>query len=854
MKKNKLHFILLSLVCGILLFNPSTSYAEGVIQQCSSDVVDGVKEQYKNTAKQTTQSFLTALKNYNDAAQKFVNECDTKAARDKSTLYPSAKDLSAAKVLDIDISDPQLYINTNIDWTKEKSKTSFSDTCKSQLNNIDALYNAMASLKPVMSKSLSMTDGDCIECVCDENNNNPTCVSSCKEEKGETSDGCLPFGAYLDQFERCPICSLFNIILNTDAQIAHLSWNAVSGALIKIVATFFLVVIALDVLKMVASPTGTKTSALLKSILLNGLKVAIAVILLSNSSYIYGLFISPVLKGGLDMGMAIANSSGGSCTIVGESGITPTQEFDSSLFDAVIGSVKCFQTSAGTIPAMGRALICHSFADTLPKLSMWLSGAIMYLFGLMIWLAVSFYLIDCTVQLGMLSALVPLFIACWPFKMTQSYAYKGVKMIMNTFFNYFMVGVVLLIGIEITSFAATGKGTNLQEMQAALDNNDIKLLQKLTSLDSFQILILIACCIFSMKLIGTINSLANKFSSGAGSDIGNKFGGMLASGGKSVGFGALSLGKREVAAGAAAVADKTGLKSAVARAKGGIKKTWAKTWAGAEQAVGLGKFQNQQTGSGVTTSTTDNKDNQKNKNQNNQQNSDNNTGNNQNNNNTTDNQNSNQNSETSTQPNPDTEGTTYYDNGNVKSETSLDNDGNKTTKNYDENGRQTSESVTNKNGHQKNYAVDQPRPPLFRKPGDTDQITKRLTSESFTDKNGNSVVKNYDKNGKLDTETITDKEGNTTNNAYYKNGQLQSQIVDTKDGAKDVKQYYQNGNIAREYHSDKDGSIEMQYYENGQKEHERIHDKNTNSGHYEAFNQDGSQKFKNEWNNDENMA
>ena len=235
---------------------------------------------------------------------------------------------------------------------------------------------------------------------------------------------------------------------------------------------------------------------------------------------------------------------------------------------------------------------------------MFLSGLIMLAFGLMIWLALSFYLIDCTVQIGMLSALVPLLVACWPFDLTKQYTTKGVKMLMNTFFNFALMGTVLLVGTAIIAFAVSGDGSsNMQEILHAVNNNEADTLKKLASLDGIRVLMLLACCIFALKLIAKVSSLAQQFSQGAGSDAGAKMGTAAIGTATALGKGGLhSMGRLGGYAGNAAL-ENTGIKAGFNELTDKISDAKHSGLQTLGQKIGLGRFQNQQTGSGLPTQT-----------------------------------------------------------------------------------------------------------------------------------------------------------------------------------------------------------------------------------------------------------
>jgi hypothetical protein len=417
-------------------------------------------------------------------------------------------------------------------------------------------------------------------------------------EEQQTGDKCDTFATYLSSLSSCPLCPIFQAVLNTDAKIADVAWRALSKALQGVVIVFFLVYLALETLKIVSNVAGSSLGSYLKSVLILGFKVLLTYFLLSSSAYVYGYFISPVIQAGLDMGTSLISisSSQASICLVNNANVdfvaTPGNVLDAGLLDGIMRTVRCYGHTATIMPAVGKGLICHGWANDgslLPDFSMWFSGILFYLFGLMIWLVISFYLIDCTVQLGMVCGIIPVLIACWPFKLTTKYTLKGVQIIMNTFFNYVMLGIVLLLGVEIVDFATGKKSGSMDAFMEAMNNNNLTQLSEMASLDGVEILILVVSCIFAFKLIGNTNALADKFSKGSGMNIASKLGGLASSAVVASAATGASIGAKF---GEAAL-EETGITGKFTNAGNSVKNFFLDGASSVGKAVGLGRFQPQ---------------------------------------------------------------------------------------------------------------------------------------------------------------------------------------------------------------------------------------------------------------------
>lgn len=587
---------ILQILCSALFLICISSTAFAICDE------EAIKSSINQSVDETASYLRVSLEAYNRATKNFEASCGeiTDNYRDKPLAFnvrTLQQALSFDKTKYAYLTDMSQYENTDIKW---QTIPIANDQCEGlKIKALEALdlYTTYYT-KAIVVFGIAGRDQLPVSCVCPEGSNEQVCTAytNAKIEEQQTAGKCETFATYLSSLSSCPLCPLFQVVLNTDAKIAEVAWRALSKALQNVIMVFFLAYLAFETLKIVSNFAGSNMGSYLKSILVLGTKVLLTYFLLSNSSYIYDYFISPIIKAGLDMGTSLISisSSQASVCLANNANVdfvsTPGNVLDASLLDAVMRTVRCYGHTATIMPAVGKGLICHGWANDgsfLPDFSMWFSGILFYVFGLMIWLVVSFYLIDCTVQLGIVCGLIPILVACWPFKFTTRYSIKGIQLIMNTFFNYVMLGIVLLLGVEIMDFA-TGKRTGtMEDFMAALNNNDLKKLQDLAGLDGIEILILIVCCIFSFKLIAMTNSLADKFSKGTGMNIGSKIGGLAASGAISAaaagGSAGLTIGKE--------ILQETGIPDAMSGTGTHVKDFVLDKASVFGKAIGLGKYQ-----------------------------------------------------------------------------------------------------------------------------------------------------------------------------------------------------------------------------------------------------------------------
>ena len=571
-KSNFIKIIFL-LFLGATCAYPRISYAGNCTEERHKEIVDTAKKQM-NTAIDALSKAADKLKT---PAEEYLNKCKKPALKQKPINSDTAV---IAKANGVNFDRDDIWVNTGYEWEKEEPPAG-NATCADLLKSVkDILSGEFTTAKIEAETAIKKADAvkERDNCVCDAETPEARniCIQNAMQESAKEASSCKRFDEYEAEFGSiCLLCPIFEVILNTISQVSAVAWRATSGPLSEVVKVIFLILLALEVLKAVAAVAGSKITALAKGVLVLSAKVAFTVLLLSESSYIYNYFLSPVLEGGLEMGVAIANasSSGGHCAKVAEknTGINSTT-FSPSLYNTVLSTVDCFGKSAAVMPAIGRGLTCNAWKDTnygVPNLTMWFSGAIMYVLGVMIWLAISFYMIDCTVQLGMLGGLVPLLIACWPFKLTNSYVKVGWNMFLNIFFNFVMMSVVI-----VTIALLTGQAVNAVGMVDNINNNNLDQIENDLEVIGLGIIIMVVVCLICVKLGRESGRLANKFAGGAQIKMGADLGGTAASAVTQGTKSAMKATGKGLGKVGGSIAESSGLKGAATAAKQGLKETF----------------------------------------------------------------------------------------------------------------------------------------------------------------------------------------------------------------------------------------------------------------------------------------
>ena len=133
------------------------------------------------------------------------------------------------------------------------------------------------------------------------------CLFSSYAFAGDTAvtEGCRTLPERMKELKACILCPLFEVILKTDQVIATKAFAALAKSFINVLAVILALFIAYHTLLMVSAFTKQDAPKYIGTLLTQIFKVLIAVMLLSNSEYVYNYVINPLMKAGLEFGLAL---------------------------------------------------------------------------------------------------------------------------------------------------------------------------------------------------------------------------------------------------------------------------------------------------------------------------------------------------------------------------------------------------------------------------------------------------------------------------------------------------------------------------------------------------------------------
>ena len=279
----------------------------------------------------------------------------------------------------------------------------------------------------------------------------------------------LPVKLY--NHKNCFFCPLFAVVYRAAVNITSVSFQKLATSFATIIAIGLAVWIAFQTLTHVSSLTKQDAPKFLSGIIKQSYKFLIAFFLLQYSQQFFNLAINPILESGMTIGTNLLTNQADYSQLDGSSeewekqkkrvsGI-PEGYYGRELYQKLDSFVTSLQREIAFMQVVGSSLVCtggnlmwtinaDDFGD---GFQMFIQGAVIAIFGFLLSIAFAFYLMDAVVQLGIVGALMPFLIACWPFKITSKYASTGFNMVLNSFFVFVFIGLVISVNMNLIDSA-----------------------------------------------------------------------------------------------------------------------------------------------------------------------------------------------------------------------------------------------------------------------------------------------------------------------------------------------------------------------------------------------------------------
>ena len=155
-----------------------------------------------------------------------------------------------------------------------------------------------------------------------------------------------------------------------------------------------------------------------------------------------------------------------------------------SIMNSMLGALRVINNTVAENMVLGRSIMCYAdmqyggkiqvkmlnfdtglFVINLP---MWLQGAVLFVFGLMLTIAVAYYFLDITFKIGFSILLIPIAIALWPFEPTKDRLAKVLSILLKASASFAFMAIITAYGMALVEASL---GTTLEEIYKAIDSD-----------------------------------------------------------------------------------------------------------------------------------------------------------------------------------------------------------------------------------------------------------------------------------------------------------------------------------------------------------------------------------------------
>lgn len=175
----------------------------------------------------------------------------------------------------------------------------------------------------------------------------------------------------------------------------------------------------------------------------------------------------------------------------------------------VIGeALVCHSTHAGAIQFAKKVTDLIGLEFYFPDVWIWLCGAVIWVFALMVALAVNFYLLDLSFKIGFALLALPITIGLWPFEKFKDKFKVCVDIIINAAGTFMFLGITT--GLSVLLISSSLGGT--EELFSAIENDRKEYISNTFSLAGAKFFLILFAFLYSHKMISeTVSKMANKF-------------------------------------------------------------------------------------------------------------------------------------------------------------------------------------------------------------------------------------------------------------------------------------------------------------------------------------------------------
>ena len=352
----------------------------------------------------------------------------------------------------------------------------------------------------------------------------------------------------------CWICPLYNKLFNIGNILASKLYPTLRDMCIYFLGLWFSFFILFKMIKYYLELGVIDPRKFFPEILKPFVSMIIAIIVILNVQQFYTDFIDPLAEISIGFSEIIIDSGSGDDseyvierrkmtteTETLNAGCVPgnTVSTEIGLGEGVNNSIQCFlqkvsvailkQVAIGSTFMYGawhpgekyRFLGLFTYAY-LPTFYLLFVGILVWVTSLMLFLSFSFKLVDGMIRLAFVTALLPLWVACWVLPASKKYAAKAFEMFLHVLVNFLFLSVITVMVLYMLD-ASLMDVDNKANFISLLKKNEIKEAGELLSKNSF-LFKFVMCIIISFTLLGKVDSFVSHFIGGFNLGIGEKLG------------------------------------------------------------------------------------------------------------------------------------------------------------------------------------------------------------------------------------------------------------------------------------------------------------------------------------------
>ncbi len=320
-------------------------------------------------------------------------------------------------------------------------------------------------------------------------------------------------------------------------------YNVSQDAGVKLLVLGIMLWIAFYVLQQLSSLKNLEPTAMVNDMLKMAFKVLGAyLVITAGIDFFINYAVVPFMSFGSEFGMAMLTSASAASGLdlssiqldsayVFQDGVVPAY-----FLNQLQQYVAAVDYSVSTHMEIGHMLTCHATHAgaydweimRIPNFWTWFTGAVIWFFGFMLTLSVTYYLVDISFKLGFAIIALPIMVGLWPFNITKNQLAACFSIILKAAGILIFLGMITAAGLALVSNALdigseealstsidtilTTKMSGTEKLMTAIEDGDNQYIDDRLSFWSLGWIVILFAYLFAMHLVGAVeNDYVNTF-------------------------------------------------------------------------------------------------------------------------------------------------------------------------------------------------------------------------------------------------------------------------------------------------------------------------------------------------------